>query len=72
MNEPEPCHYCDDGVDLDLNWATDYQCIDLTDATFEIEDGSIVVNVNERIECEECGRSKTLTGYANIHTLEVE
>ena len=67
-----PCHYCDDGDDLDMEWATEYQCIDLSDAMFEIEDGSIVISVNETIDCEECGRSKTLTGYANIHTWEVE
>ena len=67
-----PCHYCDDGDDLDMEWATEYQCIDLSDAMFEIEDGSIVISVNETIDCEECGRSKTLIGYANIHTWEVE
>ena len=68
----KPCEYCDDGDDLNMEWATEYQCVDLTDAIFEIGDNTIVFTVNEHIECEECGRYKTLTGYAKIHTWEVE
>lgn len=68
----KPCEYCDDGDDLDMEWATEYQCVDLTDAIFEIGDNTIVFTVNEHIECEECGRYKTVTGYAKIHTWEVE
>jgi hypothetical protein len=72
MAEEKPCEYCDDGDELNLDWATGYQCVDLTDAIFEIGDNTIVFTVNEHIECEECGRYKTLTGYAKIHTWEVE
>tara|TARA_Y100000356_G_C11075224_1_gene191085 strand:+ start:143 stop:394 length:252 start_codon:yes stop_codon:yes gene_type:complete len=68
----KPCEFCDDGDNLDMEWATEYQCIDLSDAIFEIENNSIVINVNQEIECEMCGRYKTITGYAKIHTWEVE
>ena len=61
------CDYCENG---DLLTLENYD-IDLTDGTIEIDGDHVTITMNERLECEECGRSKEVIAYARIHTWEV-
>tara|TARA_R100000808_G_C2014039_1_gene65311 strand:- start:208 stop:435 length:228 start_codon:yes stop_codon:yes gene_type:complete len=61
------CYYCESG---DLLTLENYD-IDLTDGTIEIDGDALTITMDERIECDVCGRSKEVIVYARIHTWEV-
>jgi len=63
------CDYCENGDLLTLESA--YLDIDLTNGMIEIDGEHVTITMCERIECEECGRSKEVIAYARIHTWEV-
>ena len=68
-DEEKWCDYCENGELLDIS---EIHTIDLTDGTIEIDGDHVTITMSERLECEECGRSKEVIAYARIHTWEVE
>ena len=64
--------HCENGDLLTIEYMGDY-CdeIDLTDGTIEIDGDHVTITMSERLECQECGRSKEVIAYARIHTWEV-
>jgi hypothetical protein len=65
------CDYCENGDLLTLDGSASNYDIDLTNGMIEIDGDHITITMCERIECEECDRSKEVIAYARIHTWEV-